>query len=398
MIILLLLMITGIESTDLLPITPMIEEVDSAEYIVGPGDILWFSIQGSIPAELSGTGVGSILYMTVTPDGYAVIPSAGAWPVAGLRLYEAADLIEAGFSSRFPGLRGMAGLAAIRKFRVPLTGQVARQGMYSVTGASRLTDLLDLAGGISSAGSWTSIFVIHSDNDTSVVDITEFLLSGYIQSNPVLSLGDRVHVPDAEKFIFVEGALKLSGSFATAFGDSPENNVWTGSSRGMVEYIPGETVSVLVQRVGGTRSWASRDSCYVIRTLPAGNTEILRAPLDDALADPGLLPGDRVVCPGIPPVISVTGFVYSPGVYPHIAGMGAFYYTSQAGGFLRESSESGTMVILSDGSEISADELPVIPPGSTINVPRKALVGWQDPLLIMTSIASIVIAWKSVFN
>ena len=38
----------------------------------------------------------------------------------------------------------------------------------------------------------------------------------------------------------------------------------------------------------------------------------------------------------------------------------------------------------------------VIDPGSAIVVPRKSLVGWQDPLLIFTSIASIIIAWKSL--
>ncbi|MCD4700379.1 MAG: SLBB domain-containing protein, partial [Candidatus Aegiribacteria sp.] len=286
--------------------------------------------QGGVPAELSGGGANSILYLTVTPDGYAVIPSTGAWPVAGLRLYEATDLIEAGFNARYPGIRGMAGLAVIRMFRVPISGQVSRQGIYDISGASSLTDLLSMAGGINAAGSWTSIKIVHSDGDTTEVNITEFLLNGCMYSNPVLSLGDRVHVPSAEGFVHVEGAVKMSGSLATSFAGSPDANVWTGSIRGMVEHIPEETVSVLIQRIGGTRTWASRDSCYVIRILPGGQEEKLRAPLDDPLIDPELLPGDRVICPGIPPVVAVTGFVYSPGVYSHTAGMGAFYYISQA--------------------------------------------------------------------
>ncbi|NOQ21304.1 MAG: hypothetical protein GQ565_01465 [Candidatus Aegiribacteria sp.] len=396
MIFLLLLLIAGAEPTVLVPTQPMIEEIDPAEYVVGPGDILWFSVQGGVPAGLSGSGAEPILHITITPDGYAVIPSAGAWPVAGLRLFEVTDLIEAGFTARYPGLRGMAGLAAIRKFRVPLTGQVARQGIYDVSGASRLTDLLDMAGGIASSGSWTLIQIIHSNGDTTEVDITEFFLNGCMPSNPVLSLGDRVHVPAAVEFVRVEGAVNMSSSLATSFRGSPESNVWTGSSRGMVEYIPEETVSVLIRRIGGTSTWASRDSCHVIRTLPGGREEIIRAPLDDPSIDPELLPGDRVVCPGIPPVVMVTGYVYSPGVYPHTAGMGAFYYIAQAGGLLREACESGTEVVLPDGNETSAADVQVIPPGSAIVVHRKLLVGWQDPLLIFTSIASIVIAWKSL--
>jgi len=396
MIILFLLLIGVGESAELITAQPMIEEINPVEYIVGPGDILWFSIQGGIPAELSGGEAESILYLMITPDGYAVIPSAGAWPVAGLRLCEATDLIEAGFTARFPGLRGIAGLAVIRTFRVPITGQVSRQGIYDITGASRLTDLLDMAGGIAAAGSWSSIQIIHSDNDTTEVDIIEFLLNGCMYSNPVLSLGDRVHVPSAEEFVMVEGAVKMSGSYATSYTGGTEVNAWTESVRGMVEYIPEETVSVLIQRVGGTRAWASRDSCYLIRILPDGSEEKIRAPLDDPLIDPELFPGDRVVCPGIPPVVAVTGFVFAPGLYPHTAGMGAFYYISQAGGLLREASGSGIEILLPDGSKADADDIQVVPPGSAIIINRKVLVGWKDPLLIFTSIASMIIAWKSL--
>ena len=396
MIFLLLLLLAGGETAELVLTQPMIEEIDPAEYVVGPGDILWFSIQGAGTAMLLGTFEESILYMTITPDGYAVVPSTGAWLVAGLRLYEATNLIEAGFASKYPGLRGMAGLAVIRDFRVPVTGQVALQGIYNVNGASRLTDLLDLAGGIASSGSWTSIQILHSDGDTTEVDITEFLLNGSMQSNPVLSQGDRVHIPLADEFVIVEGALRLSGSFATAYGSSPEYTAWSGSARGTVEYISEETVSNLIQRVGGTRTWATRDSCYIVRILPGGNEEKIRAPLDDPSVDPELLPGDRVVCPGIPPVVTVSGYVYAPGVYSYTAGMETFFYISQAGGLLREASGSGIKVILPGGEEIGYSDAQVIDPGSAIVVPRKALVGWQDPLLIFTSIASIIIAWKSL--
>jgi protein involved in polysaccharide export with SLBB domain len=396
MIILFLMIVATGVSDELLPTQPMIEEIDPAEYIVGPGDVLWFSIQGGVPVALTGIETGSIIYITVTPDGYAVIPSAGAWPVAGLRLYEATNLIETGFAAMYPGLRGMGGLAVIRTFRMPITGQVASQGMYNVNGASRLTDLLDKAGGISPAGSWTSIQIIGSEGDTTEVDITEFLLNGCMQSNPVLSLGDQVFVPEAEEFVCVEGAVKLSGSLATGYGGNPEINPWAGSTRGMIEYIPCETVSCFIKRIGGTRTWASRDSCYILRMLPDGQEEKISAPLDDPAIDPELFPGDRVICPGIPPVVAVTGFVYSPGLYPHTAGMGAFYYISQAGGLIHGASESGIKIVLINGSEADANDVQVIPPGSTISVPRKALVGWQDPLLILTSIASIVIAWKSM--
>jgi hypothetical protein len=128
-----------------------------------------------------------------------------------------------------------------------------------------------------------------------------------------------------------------------------------------------------------------------------GATIRLPAPLDDPELDPFLQSDDIVVCPGIPPIVAVSGYVFSPGVYPYTAGMNPLYYISQAGGFLREGSESGTRIVLSGGEEKQLSEIAAVPAGAAIIIPRKAIIWWQDPLLIVTSIASVIIAWKSMF-
>lgn len=381
---------------EFVPSHPQIEEIDPSVYVVGPGDIFWFTVPGGIPDEISDTDGSSILYMTVTPDGYLVIPSAGAWYVSGLSLGEAVYLVETGFSIRFPGLRGMAGLASLRTFRVPVTGQVGSPGIYEITGAHRLTDLLRMAGGIAPAGAWTSVEIAHSHGDTSIMDISLFLLQGSMLSNPPLSLGDRIHVPQATHFLRIEGAVRLSGLHHSEF-NAEGMPVWTASACGILEFISGEKVSELVTRAGGTESWAQRDSCYILRETAGGQDSIIPAPLNDPGIDPLLQPDDRVICPGLPPVVAVSGYVHSPGVYPYTAGMDGFFYISQAGGLLREASGSGTRIVLPDGEEKRMDELRVVPAGSSIVIPRKVLVWWQDPLLIVTGIASVIIAWKSIF-
>ena len=390
MSLLLFLLVLFGEGIEILPAHLMIEDINPAEYIIGPNDTFWFSVLSSLNEE-------GVLYITVTPDGYAVIPSAGAWYVSGFTLQEAVDLIETGFSSRFPGLRAMTGLAVLRTFRVPVTGQVGSAGIVQITGADRLTDLLAKAGGVTPAGAWTNIQIIHSDGDTATVDITKFIMDGNMSSNPVLTMGDRVHVPEAEEFVRIEGAIRLSGYISAEFRHA-ELITWTGSASGMLEFILGETAGDLVTRAGGTRSWAVRDSCHVIRTVPGtGATIRLPAPLDDPELDPFLLPDDIVVCPGIPPVVAVSGYVFSPGVYPYIAGMDALYYISQSGGLLREASESGIRIVLSGGEERRLGEIAAVPAGAVIIIPHKSIIWWQDPLLIVTSVASIVIAWKSIF-
>lgn len=387
--------LTGAQETEVPRSRPLMAEVDANRYIVGPGDIFWFSVQGGIPGDSAG-GSGPQL-IEITPDGYAVLPRVGAWKVSGLSLGEAASVIERGFSSRYPGMSGMAGLARMRVFQVPVTGHVNRPGIVEVTGADGLVQVLDHAGGMAPSGSMTRIMIIGLRGDTTAVSITDFLREGRMSSNPYLSLGDRVHVPEAEDFVWIEGAVSFSRSVAAGFAESAESTVWSRSARGMTEFIPGETVSGLISRTGGTTSWALRDSCYIIRREEGGPEVRIPAPLDEPGVDPVLQPGDLVVCPGIPPVVTVSGEVHSPGIYPHTAGMNAHFYITQAGGFLRASRRSGTRVVLPDGEEVEADDIPSVPAGSAITIPRKALVGWEDPLFILTSVASIIIAWKSIF-
>lgn len=375
---------------------PMVDAVDVNEYIIGPGDIFWFSVKGGIPLELSALAGASFAYLTITPDGYVVVPSVGSWFVSGRTLADAVDIIESGFASGFPGLRAEAGLAGVRTFRVPVTGQVVLPGLIEINGGQRLTDLLTGAGGIAQAGTWTGILVIDSSGDTTVVDITGFILDGITGSNPMLIQGDRVHVPAAEAFVRIEGAVQFTMMRSERLSES-DTPSWTESVSGALEYIPRETVSRFVTRAGGTAPWAERDQCYVQRNDPEAGEIAIPAPLDDPLVDPLLMPGDRVICPGEPPLVAVSGFVYNPGVFSHVGGKEGFYYISLAGGYKREASEGGVRIVLPDGSEARLGDVPNVPAGSVITVPRSTLVWWQDPLLILTGVASVVIAWKSVF-
>ncbi len=385
--------ITG-EDTEQAHTTVLMDAVDPA-YILGPGDVLWFSSQGGIPGDSTSGSAPKLL--EVAPDGYVVLPSVGAWKVSGLSLGEATYTIQQDFARRFPGLTGLAGLARMRVFQVPVTGHVNKPGIVEITGADGLVSVLDEAGGIASSGSMTGVEIIGSDGDTAVVNITDFLEFGDMTSNPYLSLGDRVHVPEAQEFVWVEGAVNFNSPLSSSSGASSQTEIWSRGRRGMVEYIPGETVRELLSRVGGTAEWAQRDQCYISRTWNASGEVRIPAPLDSVEINPVLQPGDVVVCPGTPPVVMVSGEVFSPGVFPYTAGMDPNYYIAQAGGYVRESRRSGTSVMMPNGEEMDADHVSSIPAGSTIIVPRKPIVGWEDPLLILTSVASIVIAWKSIF-
>jgi len=233
-----------VAQTDLL--NPMIDTIDPDEYTVGPGDEFWFSVQGGLPAELTGLAGSSFAYLTVTPDGYVVVSTVGSYFVSGRTLTEATALVESGFAAHFPGLRASTGLAGVRLCRVAVTGQVGMPGYVESYGSDRLTDLLVEAGGIDQAGSWTRIQIIHADGDTSEVDITGFLVEGLQYANPMLRAGDRVHVPAAEQFVTMEGAFQANQLCAVSINQPSDTWQWTGSISGMLEYIPGESVGRFV--------------------------------------------------------------------------------------------------------------------------------------------------------
>jgi protein involved in polysaccharide export with SLBB domain len=371
--------------------TPVIDQLDPDEYILGPGDVLWLTAVGGLPTGFYPVSGTSILYLTVAPDGAVVIPMVGAVPVSGLTLAEGTWSAARAVSDRFRGVDAEAGLAGVRSCRVPLTGEVGSPGIIDAQGSDRLSDILTDAGGILPGGSVRSVLVIHSTGDTTVVDYSSYLRSGDLGCNPMLSPGDRVRVLPASEFVEIEGAVVARGMFP--LGRDPEG-AWLEGSRVLLEYIEGETAGEAVLRAGGFAPWALRDSVFIEHV---SDGEVVVPESAPGILDTPLSPGDRVVCPGSPGTIAVTGYVYQPGTYTYVAGSDAFYYIAQAGGATFEGNAGGTRIILPGGHEADADDLSSVPSGAVIEVPRRGLVWWQDHLTILVGLASIVIAWKSIF-
>lgn len=365
---------------------PTASAADPAEYVLGPGDLLWVASEGGLPSEFSaGSAVGSVFYTAVSADGFVLLPMVGAVDVNGLTLEEGAALIEQRMRSRILGVRPSVGLSVARTSMVPVTGGVAAPGAVALRGTDRLVDAIRSAGGPVPGAALSRVAVIGPEGDSTLVDLFAYALSGDPDLDPVLAPGERVHVEIADSLVSVEGAVWVKSPFSPVAAS--EAALAEGSST-ILEHISGETVADLVARAGGFAPWAERDGCYVQR---AGG-ETLPSP-DGSMT---VLPGDRVVVPGTPPTVAVTGYVHSPGVYPFVAGRDAFHYVAQAGGFGPEANGSETRVHLPDGSETDADELSDIPAGAVVEVPRHALVWWQDYFMILTGIASIVIAWQSI--
>jgi len=370
--------------------------VDPQFYEVGPGDVLWLSAEGGLPMQLSDSMSQGGLELPITPDGYVVVPLVGALDVEGLTLAEVVDIVERSFEARFRSSAPMVGLSRMRTFRVSVTGNVVQPGLYPSTAADRVSDLLVLAGGISHGGAWDSVYLLR-ERDTLDVDVAAYLETGEWSANPMLTAGDVINVPYAGPKVGVEGAVSLRYIYQAGAPLAQADTSWEGSARGFLSYEEGETASELVKRAGGLSPWGHPSRCYVMRRDSNRRELRLPAPMDDDSMDPVMLPGDMLICPGAPVTVMVSGHVFMPGPQGYVPGMDAGYYIASAGGGDDKADLDDTEIVTPDGEVYSIDELESVPSGSVIRVPRAELVWWQDYLTVLTGVASVVIAWKSIF-
>ena len=223
-------------------------EVDPKTYIVGPGDVLQLYIWGEF--DLS--------YMVqVDPVGTALIPTVGAFDVSGLSLADGKKLILAAAEEKYPGVETTLTLASMRFFTAYVTGAVLSEGSYTVHPTTRVSDLIERAGGfadelrgatideevggkhitrvrqvIEQPTARRSIRVIHRDGAAELVDLDMFLSTGDVAHNPYVRMGDVVHVGYRDETVSIFGAVNQEG--------------WQ-------EYRPGDTLEDLVDLGKGLR-------------------------------------------------------------------------------------------------------------------------------------------------
>ncbi|UCF63714.1 MAG: polysaccharide biosynthesis/export family protein, partial [bacterium] len=145
------------------------KSIDSSKYILGPGDLLLINILGPLENQV---------FTEVTLEGYVVIPGIADLKVSGMTLHEGSDYIKSELNYYFRDSRFSIRLMRMRKFRVYVVGEIVKPGTYFMRGTDRLSDLIELAQGISSGGDETRISIQHIDGTADTVDISDFYRNG----------------------------------------------------------------------------------------------------------------------------------------------------------------------------------------------------------------------------
>ncbi len=104
---------------------------------------------------------------------------------------------------------------------VAVAGEVKRPAIYEIKGTTRLSELVDLAGGVTPSSYLKRVQVVRSLPDaervTIDVELSGFYLKGDDASNPPLSAGDLVLIHRSDPRVYntvrVEGAVKYPGAY-----------------------------------------------------------------------------------------------------------------------------------------------------------------------------------------
>jgi polysaccharide export outer membrane protein len=335
---------------------PMDAPLDPSDYLVGPGDLFSLNIWSS---------AASSYQLSVTPEGFLLIPNVGALSVRDLTLEMARTKVIPLIRQKYLGAEISLDLLSPRKLSVQISGQVMNEGMLEMSAAQRVDHLISAANSLSPAqttaafyyyeipklrrdASERNILIRRRDGTLRRVDLVKYSITGQSRYNPYLREGDVVYVP----------ARKARDNNVGILGGvvRPVN----------VEYAEGDSLTDLVQMGFGLKVLADTQHAILARETVAGGMDTVRIDLAAVLAGRAasiaIQPGDRLFVPETPDTragdyISVEGEVVRPGRYPITPNSTRLLdILRECGGFTPNANPVASTLIRGRSSEVNIPE------------------------------------------
>lgn len=273
--------------------------VDPNVYIVGPGDQLTIFFFGSFTRENR---------LIISPEGSVLIPEFGEVYLGQITLADAKHSILKALKKRYRNVNISVTLSKLRKLKVSIDGLVNFPGIYTISSLDRVTEAIQLAGGLKDNASKRNIKLIRN-GVVNNVDLIASARGGSDINNPYLIEGDKIFVTPRQiniGLVEIYGSVKVSGEY---------------------EFVAGERITDLVLLAGGLTINADTGSAKLVRFTNSLNiTETIAIDLQEALENPGsefdllLEPDDRLFIRAIANYhpkaeILIEGEVLLPGRY-----------------------------------------------------------------------------------
>jgi len=279
----------------------------SEDYVLGTGDQLGINVFGSatfdVPAQVDGRGE-------------IVIPKVGSVKVAGLTLGRAKQAVQGLVGRQFSRTTVDLQVMKLREVRIFVMGEVYRGGSYLVPSLSSLVNVLSLAGGPTSSGSYRDIRVLRGGQAIHHLDLYPLRAEGQGNANFSLQSGDVVFVPIVGTRVLMDGAFLRVAAPAR---DQGEGGI-------QLELRPEESAWHAVRFMGGLLPAAYASLITLQRVDPDGVISVLNLANNEAtLRETRLYPNDLLRALGrverTEGIVEVGGKVRVPGRFAYKAGL-----------------------------------------------------------------------------
>ncbi len=271
------------------------QQIDEHSYILGTGDGFTIYLWGSINDEIEAI---------INHEGNLIIPSVGIINIKNLTLYEGKEKIKEKTLTVYKKVDISIVLSLIRKFKVYTLGEVKYPGFYEVNGATRVSDLIEMADGFKddSAFYLRGIEIDNENRDKRFVDLALFYHHNNISKNPYLTEGDRVFVPKEIDVISVTGGVCSPGEY---------------------NYMTDDTLITVIKAAGGLSRGVDSSKILVYRFMD--NIDLLNSFelsfFDSSVYNFPIQRDDRILVCNIPNYrkhrqVKIEGEVRFPGKYP----------------------------------------------------------------------------------
>jgi protein involved in polysaccharide export with SLBB domain len=270
------------------------KRIDPGEYVLGPGDQLSVFIWSTVNESFTST---------IGFEGNVVIPKVGVISVGEKTLEEGRAMLTDSLSTTYRGADISVLLSNIRQFKVYVLGKVNKPGAYQVNAATRVSDVIEQAGGCTGGRRIRRRIEIQGRDSVPAVDLPLFYHAGVREKNPYVREGDRIYVHARYHYLSINGAVQYPGRY---------------------DFIKGDTLGTLLDVAGGLARGADTTRMTLTRFVNGDATGDSTHTMSIALPEARHMPlqkDDRVHVYSIPEyrmerTVVLTGEVQYPGRYP----------------------------------------------------------------------------------
>jgi polysaccharide export outer membrane protein len=170
---------------------PVEESVQiTADYKIGPGDVLEISVYGEESLNRKD--------LVVRPDGKTSFPLVGDVQVGGLTTVQAKEALEQSLHEYIPGAVASVSVMQLGSLQYYVVGKVNKPGMYNVSKPLTVLQALAMAGGLTTFAQEGNIVILRNSGKETVhiaFNYKKIKKGQELEQNIILERGDVVVVP-----------------------------------------------------------------------------------------------------------------------------------------------------------------------------------------------------------